>query len=345
MNLERLPEDHHDEAVKFLASVFPQAAGAPFLERKLRHWAYYAPHPFAPQSRSFVFRDAEGLIAHGGVCPVQFVTPGGVKTSFKVIDWASSPRVAGAGFLLFRALWPTADSYLSIGGSDDSRKVLGRIPSMHKVQQMAHFAYPLRPLRQMMASEWTWKSAPKGLRSSRWKRARKRLDLSAWKAVPVERFGEGDAPLMTPAAGGAYHPVRRTPELLNYWLACPAGRMRAWRLEYEGRPVGFAAIIFLRKIARIVDLVVDTVEAPLAEAYSLAIDLAAEEREAYEIAGASSAPPVIEAMGAAGMIARGASDVFFGDPHKCFPNPPIEANLTIGDGFYQQDWKVYFRTF
>ena len=80
---------------------------------------------------------------------------------------------------------------------------------------------------------------------------------------------------------------------MNYWLQCPAGRVRAWRLEHAGAAVGALVMAFLRKEARIVDLVVNTASAPLAEAYSLAIDLAAAERDIYELSGASSAPPAV----------------------------------------------------
>lgn len=346
MKLETLPEDRHADAVAFLSTIFPGSEGAPFLGRDLRHWKYYAPHPFAAESRCYVFRDAEGLTAHGGLSPVQYSTPGGIKTSFQVIDWAGSPRSAGAGFLLFRALWSTADSYLGIGGSDDAKKVMRRIPTVRAVQPMAHFAYPLRPFGQLMASPWTLKSPAKWARSWKWKLARKRPILTAWKAIPTDRLTEADAPLLAPASDGNFTPLRRTPELVNYWLACPAGIIRAWRLHHTGAAVGLLVLAFLNKEARIVDLIVNTPAAPLAEAYSLAIDLAADHRGACELSAANSAPPAIDAMSAAGMIQRGVSEVFLGDPRKSFPPDfPIEANLTIGDGFYHQAAHPYFHTF
>jgi hypothetical protein len=346
MELELLPEDRHDEAVELLTSVFPGSQGAPFLDRALRHWKYYAPHPFSQQTRCYVYRDAQGLIAHGGVSPVEYRTAGRAATSFQVIDWAAARRFPGAGFLLFRALWPNADSYLAIGGSDDARKLTRRIPRILPVPGMAQFAFPLRPLGQLMSSAWSWKSPLKWARSWRWRLARKRPVLGAWKAVPVERWSDTDAALLAPVSDGLYSPLRRTPELVNYWLACPAGSVRAWRLEHNGVPAGALILAFLRKEARIVDLVVNTASAPLAQAYSLAIDLAARQPGVYEIGGASSAPPAIQAMREAGMIQRGVCEVFLGDPGKIFPpNLPLEVNLTIGDGFYQQAKRPYFHTF
>jgi hypothetical protein len=346
MRPELLPEDCHDEAVEFLTTVFPGSQDAPFLRRELRHWKYYGPHPFMKNPRCYVFRDPKGLIAHGGLSPVQYELPGGIKTSFQVIDWAGSPRCPGAGFLLFRELWSTADSYLAIGGSDDAIKINRRIPAVRPVAGMALFGCPLRPLGQLMASPLSWRSPFRWARSWKWKMGRRRPDLSAWKAVPLDRLVAADAPLLTPAASGAYIPLRRTPDLVNYWLACPAGRVRAWRLEHAGVAVGFLALSFLRKEARIVDLVLNTPSIPLAEAYSMAIDIAQRHSDACELRGASSAPPAIQAMGAAGMIKRGVFEVFLGDPGKNFPqNPPVEVNFTIGDGFYQQAAQPYFYAF
>jgi hypothetical protein len=346
MNLEPLSEDRHDEAAAFLASVFPGSEGAPFLGRELRHWKYYAPHPFSNGTRCYVTRDAEGLTAHGGVSPVEYVTARGVKTSFQVIDWAGSPRRPGAGFLLFRELWPSADSYLGIGGSDDARKVMRRIPSVRPAGEMVYFAYPLRPWGQLRASPWTWRSPLKWARSWKWRAARKRPQLDAWHAVPLKRLREKDAPLLEPASDGLYVPLRRTPELVNYWLACPAARMKAWRLEHNGEPVGLLVMAFLSKEARITDLVVNTAAAPVAEAFALAVNLAEKDGKAYELSAASSAPSVMQAMAEAGMIRRGAADVFLGDPQKSFPEErPIEVNLTIGDGYYQEGNRTYFHTF
>jgi hypothetical protein len=346
MKLEYLTEDRYEEAVEFLASVFAASRDAPFLNRELRRWKYYQRHPFREETRCYVFRDAQGLVAHGGFCPVQYSAGDGIKTSFQVIDWAGAQRCPGAGFLLFRELWSQADSYLGIGGSEEAQRVMRRIPGLRKVEGMVHCAYPLRPWRQLAANSWSWKSPLKLARSWRWRVARKRPKLDAWKAVPVERLNEVDASILVPAGNGGYCPLRRVPALVNYWLACPAARVRAWRLEYAGAGVGMVALAFLRHETRIVDLVVHSASAPLTEAFSVAIDLAAQDRDACELVGASSVAPAIQAMVDAGMIPRKTSDVFLGDPHKRLPQDlPIEVNLTIGDGFYLQENKPYFLSF
>jgi hypothetical protein len=346
MRAELLPEDCHEDAVEFLTSIFPGSEKAPYLGRQLRHWKYYAPHPFTKEARCYVFRDPKGLIAHGGLSPVQYELPTGIKTSFQIFDWAGSPRCPGAGFLLFRELWPIADSFLAIGGSDDAVKINRKIPKLRPVAGMALFAYPLRPFGQLTASPLTWRSPLRWARSWKWKMARRRPDLNDWKAVPLKRLGPADAPLLKPLSEGIYSPLRRTPELVNYWIDCPAGQIRAWRLEYAGNAVGFVALSFLRKEARIVDLVVNEPSASLAEAYSVAIDLAARHSDACELRAASSAPPAILAMTEAGMIQRGVFEVFLGDPGENFLlDLPVEVNFTIGDGFYQQAAEPYFYTF
>jgi hypothetical protein len=346
MNLERLPEDHHPEAVEFLSSIFPDSQDAPFLDRELRRWEYYQEHPWDPTTRCYVFRDAKGLTAHGGLCPVRYSTPSGVKSSFQLIDWAGAPRCPGAGFFLLRALWPQADSYIGIGGTEDAKRVMRRIPKISSAGEMVHYAYPLRPWGLLKSSPWTWKSLPRFARSWRWHLSRKRPNLAAWKAVPVDRLSESDAPLLAPATGGAYYPLLRSPALVNYWLSCPARRLRAWRLEHAGIPAGVLVLIFLDKQVRIVDLVVNTPSAPLAEAFSLAIDVATRESNACELNAASSATPVIQAMADAGMIPRGTSEIFLADPNKLFPaSTPVEANLTIGDGYYLQTKQPGFSTF
>jgi hypothetical protein len=343
MELEHLPEDAHDEAVAFLAVIFNASQDEQLLNRDLRHWKYYQPHPFCPETRCYVSRDAEGLTAHGGYCPVRYAHPDGIKTSFQVIDWAGAARSRGAGFILFQQLWQQADSHMGIGGSEDAQKVMRHIPSLRQLDGMVHCGYPLRPWGLMMKSEWTWKSPLKFARSLRWRAARTRRRLDAWKAVPVERLSQADAPLLVPANSIKYCPLLRTPELVNYWLQCPSCRVRAWRLEHAGNAVGVLVLAFLRHEARIVDLVVNQPSAPLTEAYSLATDLAAQDRDACELIGANSIAQVIEAMTGAGMVPRVTSDVFFGDPCKSFqPNLPIETNLTIGDGFYLESSRPYF---
>jgi hypothetical protein len=346
MRPERLPEDHYHEAIAFLTGVFPRSQDAPIANRELRHWKYYAAHPFAKESRCYVFRDEEGLTAHAGFSPVQYATADGIRTSFQVIDWAGAPRRPGAGFLLFQALWKEADSHLGVGGSNDAVRLMRRIPTLRKVDQMVHCAYPLRPWKLLLESPWSWKSPLKLARSGKWHLARRRFNLDKWKATPVERVSETDASLLVPATDGSYSPLRRVPELLNYWLECPVAKVGAWRLEYAGAAAGFLVLAFLRSEVRIVDLVISTPSAPLAEAFALAIDLAAQDREACEVSGASSAAPVIHAMVDAGMIPRGTSEIFLGDPGRVFPRKqPIEVNLTIGDGFYLQATPPSFLSF
>ena len=51
MRAELLPEDRHDEAVRFLTSIFRGSENAPYLRRDLRHWKYYRPHPFMKEGR------------------------------------------------------------------------------------------------------------------------------------------------------------------------------------------------------------------------------------------------------------------------------------------------------
>jgi hypothetical protein len=346
MKLERLPEDRHKEAVEFLAGVFATPQDEPFLNRELRHWKYYRPHPFSEETRCYVFRDAQGLVAHGGFCPVQYATNAGIKSSFQVIDWAGAQTCPGAGFMLFRELWPQADSYLGIGGSSDAQRVMRRIPRLRKTDRMVTCAYPLRPWGQLVRSPYSWKSPLKLARSWRWRVARKRPKLDRWKAVPVERLTDADANLLVPASDGSYFPLHRVPGLVNYWLECPAARVRAWRLEYAGSAVGLVVLAFLQGETRIVDLVVHSASAPLAEAFSVAIDLAAQDRNACELVGGSSAAPVIQAMVDAGMIPRKTCDIFWGDPHKSFPpDLPVEVNFTVGDAFYLAGDRPYFLTF
>ena len=203
MELELLPEDRHHEAVEFLTSVFPGSHDAPFLDPALRHWKYYAPHPFSKQTRCYVYRDGKGSSRMAASVPWNTIG-NRAATSFQVIDWAGAARCPGAGFLLFRALWPQFDSYLGIGGSDDAKKVMRRIPKIRPGPAMAQFAYPLRPWGQLMSSAWSWKSPVKWVRGWKWRLARKRPQLDKWKAVPVEHWSDADAALLVPVSEGLY---------------------------------------------------------------------------------------------------------------------------------------------
>lgn len=341
-----LAEDGHEEAVRFLEEVFPGSAGAPFLDTRLREWKYDHPHPFWEGTRCFVFRDDAGLTAHGGVIPIRYQAAGDSISAFQMIDWAGARRSAGAGLLLYRALWPRTDIYLAVGGSPDAVRVLTRIPGLRRMAPMLRFATPLRPWGQWRLSRAGWTAPARWLRAWRWRLGRPRLDQSAWTAEPLERLSEADAPLLVPHTGNLYTPLARTPALVNYWLACPAGQIRAWRLLHGGEPAAILVLAFLRGETRIVDLTLAKAEAPLAEAYAVAIGIASRNPGSHELAGASSVPAVAEAMRQAGMIPRGESIVLAGDPHQRLSgNHPIEVNLTVGDGFYLQSKEIYFQTF
>jgi hypothetical protein len=293
-----------------------------------------------------VLEDGEGITAHGGVTPVRYRTAQGTFSAFQVIDWAGARRAAGAGLLLFRGLWPYAELHLAIGGSSDAVRVLTRIPGLKRQAPMKLFAAPLRPFGQWTRSQRDWRGPARWIRAWKWKLSRPVVNLCAWKAIPLERLEPEHASLLQPHTHGEYTPLERTPELVNYWLACPGGRVRAWRLDYGGKPAGIVVIAFLRGVARIVDLTLADGGTPLAEAYALTLRLASTDRQVCEVIAASSAPPVVRALEAAGFIARGESLVMAGDPLQRLSSvPPIEVNLTIGDGYYLQAKTNYFHTF
>ena len=98
MKLERIGEADLADVSNFLCSVFGLTEPTRNFELDVLRWKYLAPHPFWEGSRSYCIREKNGIVAHGCVVPTPLLTKSKVVSSCGVIDWAGSPKVAGAGF-------------------------------------------------------------------------------------------------------------------------------------------------------------------------------------------------------------------------------------------------------
>jgi hypothetical protein len=309
----------------FLAKVFGLPESAPFLAPALLDWKWFAPRPGWNGARSYVLEQAGELAAHGCAWPVTFLAPQGAVTSTRVCDWAGGLKAPGAGVLLFRKFGTLADTLLAVGGSPETQAILPKL-GLARVGELALYARPVRPFAQFRG------------RPGRGARAAARLARNLWwsslpaapverglEAVRVERFG----PVPLPAPTTLATPAARSPELLNYMLACPGAAFSGYEIRTAGALCGYFLLACVNGQTRIADL---WTAGTWPAAYALALRTAARDAATCEVAAAASTSLRRRAIEASGFQARGADPVFLYDPHRRLAAaPPLDLQLLDGD--------------
>jgi hypothetical protein len=141
----------------------------------------------------------------------------------------------------------------------------------------------------------------------------------------LDRFASVPLPASTPEATCA----RRTPELLNYMLACPGAAFSGDEIRASGDAAGYFLLARVNGQARIADLWT-TGDWP--SAYALALRTAAADPATCEVAAAASTAARRTAIEACGFQPRGADPIFLYDPHRRLAaSPPLDLQLIDGD--------------
>jgi hypothetical protein len=245
-----------------------------------------------------------------------------------VIDWAASPGVPGAGVLLFRKFAGLAPTLLAVGGSAETQNILPKI-GFKRVGDLSMYARPVRPFRQFLRRPVrNAKSAARLARNLAWSRAPLAAVPEGLSAGRVERF----ECVPVPAAVADAAPARRSPELLNYMLACPGAAFTGFAIR-EGRETrGYFVLSSVGGQARIADL---WTEGDWTAAFSLAAREAARDPAVCEVAAVASVDRRRSAIQANGFQARGSEPVFLYDPKGLLAEaPPLDVQLLDGDECY-----------
>jgi hypothetical protein len=324
---------------QFLISVFHAKNDAPFVDPKLVWWKYFEPCADWNGGRSIVLKQEGEIVAHGGVFPVTFLTENGEVNGIHLIDWAGSPSAPGAGVLLLRKLASRADTFLTVGGSIETRQILPRI-GFKRRSDLQVYARVVRPWVQFRTRGFKgWKAPLRFTRNVLWSLPPLPSIPKEWSAVHIRQFDESVLPVLTGRTTGEFTPCKRIPEMLNYMLRCPGATFSAYLLRKGHELRGYFILSYVGGQCRVADVLLNSnVPADWRAAYAAATRIAAENPETCEVQAASSIQLVSDAILQNGFHLREHCPIFLWDAKGLLAEaPPLHINLLDGEGSYLRD--------
>jgi len=333
MAAEPFPSDpsSRQALTKFLVSAYQLPPDAPFVQPELLRWKYDEPRLDFAGPRSYVWKDGSGEItAHACLCPVTYTLPSGDVRASYLTDWAAARSSPGAGVSLLRALARNFDVLLAVGGSPDTQNILPKL-GYRRVSELQNFARVLRPWDQFRSDPFPrgWKAPLRLARNVIWSRTDAPAAPDGWTAQPITKFDLSCQPLFEARTHSPFPSTRRTPGLMNYWLACPGAALSAALVRQNGELRGWFVLSRVLGQKRIADLWVDSnLVGDWSAALSLASTAAAEDPEACEVIVSASIPLAVEAAPLAGFRIRPPDPIFALD-HKSVLGPAPVLNVTL----------------
>jgi len=329
MELERVEEAGLAEVSHFLCSVFGLTETPRSFELDVLRWKYIQPHPYWDGSRSYCIRQNGEIAAHGCVVPVNFLAGARVVSGCGVIDWAGSPKVAGAGALVYQLLYSSVDVFLAIGGSETARKVIPRL-GLGPLGELEVFVRVVRPMRDFARRhKLNWRSSAHLARNT--VRLLQRPGNPAPRnlsARRVDRFDETINPVLPSSSDTAV--CQRSPALLNYLLACPKAQVEGYTLHSAGSLTGYCLLSRVEHQCHIADLWSED----LTGAYALALQLAADSPGVSEVIATASTDRVRQAIVAAGFFRRESMPIFGRDPQGLLGGFGPPSISSVEDDFF-----------
>lgn len=331
---------------ELLQSSFPASSEVnSFLPNVLR-WKYFSPYPDWSGSRSYVVKKDETIVGHGGIWPLRF---GGTDTEFSVIhliDWAASRSATGVGVLLLRKLAGLADLLLTIGGSDETQKILPRLG----YQQSGGLKLQVKVVRPWLqyrtTSEAGWKAPVRLARNTIWSLPPLPPVPKGWNVSKIPSFDSSVESLLNVRKKDTLTSLR-TIAGLNHILSCPAATFAAYVVSEGNQMRGYFVLSQIAGQTRIVDLRL-AVENP--ESWRaicvLAAKTAAEIPETCEIVAGFSTANIQLAFAQSGFRPRQTLPIFYYDPRKLLKGivPALDLSLLDGDGCFMANLKHPFLT-
>ena len=341
--------EHLADIAQLLREAFGVPPGAYFLDPDLLAWKYFTGPADAALPRSYILRHGGRAVAHCGAVPLTLASPGdGNGTpatrvpAIAFMDWAAGGTLPGAGIILKKKLMALADVALVAGGTDDTRATLPRL-GFEVRGEIVVFARVVRPLRQARARPRTalWRDAARAIRNTAWSLRPPGRIAPGWRAVPAADLASlGDVP---PHPGTT---PERTPAFLDYWLRCPAARMRAFELRHDGGAVGYFVLAAVGHQTRIVDLRVRAAaDQDWVMAYRVATRAAAADPRTHEVTTAASVPALHAVLASCGFRARTRLPLFVSDPlGRLKGAPPLSWSFIDNDVAYLYDHRNPYAT-
>jgi hypothetical protein len=330
---------------ELLESTFPASNEVnSFLPEVLR-WKYFSPHPDWNAPRSYVVKQDQGIVGHGGIWPLRFAGKNAEYSVIHLIDWAARRSASGAGVLLLRKLADLTDLLLTIGGSDETQRILPKLG----YQQSGELKLQVKVVRPWLqfrtASEPGWKAPARLLRNAVWSMASLPPAPAGWRVLKVQAFDSSLESLLNVPGGEAFTSLR-TVAGLNHTLGCPAAKFAGF-LVFEGaQPRGYFVLSQVAGQTRIADL---RLGAGGPESWKAAAILAArtasEIPETCEIVAGFSMTTAQHAFEQTGFRLRQTLPVFYYDPRKLLKHTPsFDLSMLDGDACFMANLKHPFLT-
>jgi hypothetical protein len=275
-------------------------------------WKFFAQHPEWSGGRSYAIEQQDGIVAHACVWPGLYAV--------HLIDWAASPKAAGAGIAIYRHLMQLARVVIAIGGSAAARKVLPKI-GFKPYGTVEIFARPVRPWRQFQTRP----------RPSLLREAARLAHHALWNCVP-RHAAPAEWTTQPTARATLEFPGARSAAVVNYILECPIADLKYFVISHHGTPSGYFLLNLCSGQCRIVDIFTTS---DWQAAYRLAIHTAAALPETCEISAFSSLPRTGVLLRGEAFQKRAERPVMAYDPDARLQNAsPLNLQMVDSDAFF-----------
>jgi len=332
-----LPTDQAALA-EFLRAIFHAEAEVNSFRREVLHWKYFSTHPEWSGPRSYVVRETDRIVAHGGVWPLRLASASAEFNAIHLIDWAASPAAPGTGVLLLRKMVEKADLLVTVGGSSDTQAILPRI-GFQCSGKLKMYARVVRPWMQFRTGRGrTWKAPLRLIRNTAWSLSGLPPVPTGWDVARIPLFDSSTEPIVSKRPASTISSWR-TVAGLNHLLSCPAARFSAFLLFQSKRLSGYFLLSQVANQTRIVDLCLASDDPSCwLQACRLATRTAAELQDTCEIIAGFSSRWVQEALDQSGFHLRKEDPIYCYDPRKLLGSAAtLELSLLDGDACFASD--------
>ena len=319
----------------FLQRVFALDDSAPVVEPRHLHWKCWEERPDWPGSRGYVISRQGAIMAHGCVVPLSFQCGERRLKVVYLIDWAAEPGSVGSGAALLKRIGKMVDAILVVGGSDMTQKILPALGFKTR-GQVTGFARPLHPLARLAGQKPTARLGAQFARSLRWTWTAPRQDLSGWEAHRVAPEDLASTAIPWPKPGSGVTIVERSPELMSYFLRCPAARMELYSVAKQASVRGYFLLAFPPAQARLVDCWIDSSDGGDWRALvQLAVRQARSNASVAEIVSVASDALIHQSLAGSGFHPRGDNPLrMLASRGAELPDTPVRFQMLDSDTAY-----------
>ena len=328
----------------FLIGIFGTSPESPFAQRDHFEWKYFDNIRPCGASRSFVFENESGFVAHVCAWPFQVLLGGEGHSAIHPIDWAASSAVPGAGALLLRQLRPLADLTVCVGGTEAAQKVIATA-GFKPLYPMKYYSRPLRPWRQFLTHQRRdVKLLPRLVRNTFWSVRAGRSAPPDWTATEIQ---PRDFPAEAiPASNADVTVCVRSAELFAYLMKCPIARYRLYLARANRELRGYFLISYVPGQAIVADAwTTSDRQEDWASIYRLAVSVAYQEGRVAEVVAGSALIAGQDALESMGFRAHQVLPIMVFDRRKILENAPrLHFQLIDSDFSFLQTGRPNYST-